>query len=369
MSKVPFFSILLPTKNRSHIVGYAIQSVLNQTWQDFELIVVDNDDTDATSQVACSFSDERIRYFRTGDLNMCENWQFALAQAGGKYVTVLEDKQAYYPDALEILQKTISETNVEVVAWHWDIYNDNIKLAYKTTSQSGAEIVSSEQVLQEYVNLSPEVWTKLPRTINSCASMELIKRVERHPNIDSFFAYLSPDLCAAFYSLAMVDKLCILKQSLGLVGYFQLSNAFQSLKKSSGPFDFFGKGNYQSVVVDSVPIKETRLLHNSIYNDFLRSRKKLGGRLASYEMTPRTYARMCMMDLARMRGDISSIRREIMDYMKSNHISPWPLRLLYMRLWIIRKLGQLVWLSELRDQFKPVKWASQNILQATRRGA
>ena len=46
----PRFSVVLPTKGRSFLVGHAIRSVLAQTFPDFELIVTDNDDGDATRQ-------------------------------------------------------------------------------------------------------------------------------------------------------------------------------------------------------------------------------------------------------------------------------------------------------------------------------
>lgn len=366
MSNVPYFSILIPTKNRSHIVGYAVQSVLNQKFKDFEIILVDNDDSDATANVIRTIADPRIKYFRTGGLNMCQNWQFALKMSSGKFVTVLEDKQAYYPDALANLHHTFEELDVEVVVWHWDIFNDNIKLAYQTTHETGAELLTSEQILQEYVELSADVWEKLPRMINSCASSRLIKQIEEHPNIDSFFAYLSPDLCAAFYSLATVDNIAVLKKSLGLVGYFQLSNAFQSLsKKKLDPFHFYGKGNYEHVIVDTVPIKNTTLLHNSIYNDYLRSRSKLGGKLQRFEMTTGNYARMCVKDLARISGDTSQTRKAILSFLSTNNVSKWPLVSLYFRSWFVRKLGEITWLSQLRDRMKKSRWGARNILEAS----
>lgn len=51
MSKV---SIIISTHNRANLVGRAIQSVLNQTYRDFELIVVDDASTDGTEQVSKS---------------------------------------------------------------------------------------------------------------------------------------------------------------------------------------------------------------------------------------------------------------------------------------------------------------------------
>ena len=60
----PTVSVILPTYNRAHLVGRAIQSVLNQTYQDFELIVVDDGSIDNTEEVVKSINDARIRYLK-----------------------------------------------------------------------------------------------------------------------------------------------------------------------------------------------------------------------------------------------------------------------------------------------------------------
>jgi len=62
--KTPAVSVVIPTYNRAHLVGRAIRSVLNQTYQDFEIIVVDDGSTDNTEEVVKSFNDPRIRYIR-----------------------------------------------------------------------------------------------------------------------------------------------------------------------------------------------------------------------------------------------------------------------------------------------------------------
>ena len=119
MGKLPFFSVLIPTKNRSHLVGQAIESVLFQKYRDFEIIVSDNDDSDIlTRTVVKKFDDQKIKYFRTqGNLSMHDNWEFALSKAVGEYVMVLEDKQILYLDALEKIYDAAGNGKNPCITW------------------------------------------------------------------------------------------------------------------------------------------------------------------------------------------------------------------------------------------------------------
>jgi len=60
----PIVSVIIPTYIRAHVLAKAIQSLLNQTYQDFEIIVVDDGSIDNTEEVVKSFNDPRIRYIR-----------------------------------------------------------------------------------------------------------------------------------------------------------------------------------------------------------------------------------------------------------------------------------------------------------------
>jgi glycosyltransferase involved in cell wall biosynthesis len=62
---MPFFSVVIPTFNRGDLLPYAVQSVLKQTFEDFEIIVSDNCSSDDTPKVSKQFEDPRFRYLRT----------------------------------------------------------------------------------------------------------------------------------------------------------------------------------------------------------------------------------------------------------------------------------------------------------------
>lgn len=322
MNSAPFFTVLLPTKNRSHLVAYAIRSVLSQTCGDFEVVVADNDDSDTrTRDVVMAFADPRVRYVRSGGLNMSENWEFALDHALGDYVTVLEDKHAYYPWALERMHGLIAETGCRVLTWDWDIYRDGKKLAYRNRHTCCARVMTPEEILTRYMTHPAKAWRYLPLMVRSCASHEVIRRIRQHPAVRRFFDETSPDVCAAVSLLAHVDRCCILDDGLGLAGYAHESNLLKwALQKGAGSYYGGSEQQLLDASVRFVPIKSPRLVQNVVYNDFLKIRQAVGGRLRGFEMEPLVYAKLCARDIAynAVRGGRSSGEwRRLFDFVKT----------------------------------------------------
>ena len=72
----PFFSILIPTFNRPEMVHFAIESVLLQNFQDFELIISNNGALTSTREVVFKYlNDERVKYYESSQvLSMVEHW-------------------------------------------------------------------------------------------------------------------------------------------------------------------------------------------------------------------------------------------------------------------------------------------------------
>jgi glycosyltransferase involved in cell wall biosynthesis len=102
VSETPFFSVVIPTFNRSDLFPYAVQSILNQTFGDFEIIISDNCSEDDTPETAKQFTDPRVRYVRTpGHCSIPNSWEFARSHAHGKLIIMLSDDDALVDSALE----------------------------------------------------------------------------------------------------------------------------------------------------------------------------------------------------------------------------------------------------------------------------
>jgi glycosyltransferase involved in cell wall biosynthesis len=97
----PLVSVAIPTCNRAHLVGRAIRSALVQTWQDFELLVVDDGSTDATRDVVGQVRDPRLRslrHERNGGISRARNT--AIAEARGEWLAFLDDDNEWAADYL-----------------------------------------------------------------------------------------------------------------------------------------------------------------------------------------------------------------------------------------------------------------------------
>lgn len=95
-------SIIIPTHNRSELLKKAISSVLDQTFKDWEAIIVDDHSTDNTREVVDGFGEEKIKYIK----NMGKNGPSVarnkgIAVASGEYVAFLDDDDEWLPKKLE----------------------------------------------------------------------------------------------------------------------------------------------------------------------------------------------------------------------------------------------------------------------------
>lgn len=99
-----------------------MESVLNQTFQDWELVIVDNASTDATGEIARSYADPRITvYTNDATLAMPENWNMAVSKARGRLVKLLPADDLLRPECLEVQVKDFdAHPGVSLVACRRD---------------------------------------------------------------------------------------------------------------------------------------------------------------------------------------------------------------------------------------------------------
>lgn len=101
---MPEVSVIIPTYNRCELLKRAIRSVLEQTFNDYEIIIIDDCSTDNTKQVVQDFNDKRITYFKMpkNSGGSIRPRQIGLGIASGEYIAVLDDDD-YWADKEKLL--------------------------------------------------------------------------------------------------------------------------------------------------------------------------------------------------------------------------------------------------------------------------
>lgn len=117
------FSVVIPTRERADTLRYALQTCLDQTFDDYEVIVSDNCGSPATRTVVDELGSEKVRYVRTAEpVAMSTNWDFAVSHARGDYVIVIGDDDGMLTHGLAELDRLTREGDTPAVRWHAAFY-------------------------------------------------------------------------------------------------------------------------------------------------------------------------------------------------------------------------------------------------------
>ena len=101
-NKIPKVSVCVPSYNHARYIGQCIESVLGQTLDDWELVIVDNSSSDNTDDVVRGYRDPRIRFFKNeSNIGAARNWKRCASLARGGYVAFLQSDDFYLPQMLE----------------------------------------------------------------------------------------------------------------------------------------------------------------------------------------------------------------------------------------------------------------------------
>lgn len=125
--ELPFFTVVIPTYNRSDLLKAAIQSVLNQTYENFELIVVDDASTDNTKNIVNSFNDSRIQYVLNDHAKGGAGARNAgIFRAKGKWVAFLDDDDVWLSEKLQFQYEMAQQVNkaVGLICTDYAIFKD-----------------------------------------------------------------------------------------------------------------------------------------------------------------------------------------------------------------------------------------------------
>src|SRR5260221_8938671 len=120
------FSVLLPTRNRLEFLKYAVQSVFDQGYEDWEIVVADNASEQKVADFVRDLNDVRIKYLRSDELlPVTENWNRALDGSSGDYFIMLGDDDCLLGGCIAIAAGLLKEFGDPEL-----IYTEAIQFAY-----------------------------------------------------------------------------------------------------------------------------------------------------------------------------------------------------------------------------------------------
>ena len=228
----PFFSVVLPTRNRAKYLPFAVGSVLNQTFEDFELVISNNDSSDNTEEIVKALDDPRVRYIKTDKmLSMDEHWDFALGHARGQFITFLGDDDAQSKIYLESIKK-IADDNIaaEIISckmadYYYGSSGENTYSESLVTSLFTNELVirdSSQKIRDLFIDrgLSRGTVTEkveVPQLINTVYHKRVFDKVRENSG-RVFPKLLSGDYYLAVITLSFTENYYYLDSPLSFHG-------------------------------------------------------------------------------------------------------------------------------------------------------
>lgn len=130
-----FFSIIIPTYNRADLIVKTLLSILSQTYNDYEVLIIDDGSTDDTEQRVNAFITEHscshFKYFKKENAERGAARNYGLQYAGGQYVTFLDSDDLLYPDHLHAAFTFIAQQNYpELVHQAYEFNNAKNEIPY-----------------------------------------------------------------------------------------------------------------------------------------------------------------------------------------------------------------------------------------------
>ena len=216
------FSIVIPTLNRCGILGNAIRTALNQSYDDYEILISNNGSTDDTENVVQGFDDPRIRYVkRHTTVCMNDHWDWILEQVKGDWIIFLSDDDALLSYCLQYLDKAVAAyPEIELFSYRFIHYFyggrlDGLEkvLVVPENLNNSIKVLDSRK---ELVERFKAIKFRNPAFPTACVSRAFLNRI-REKYGKNFFMW-TPDISSGFVHLANSREFCRINLPLAISG-------------------------------------------------------------------------------------------------------------------------------------------------------
>jgi len=221
-------SVIMPVYNAAEYLPHAIESILRQTYRDFELLLVDDGSSDGSANICDAYAqkDDRIMVFHQENRGICAARNRGLDAARGKYIAFCDHDDLYKDDCLETLWDEAEKTGAQLVRGNFQVFRLD-KNGEPAVTQTGGdrrvELTAQTAAYYDYIIQSGPlfIW-------NCLFSRDVIQKYDLRFNEDSRYGMEDFQFCARFHS-HMEHAIYLPK-----VVYLHYERSFQSMSRVTG---------------------------------------------------------------------------------------------------------------------------------------
>lgn len=323
----PFFSVVIPTRGRTHVVAWAIRSTLAQTFQDLECVVIDNNADDRVEKVCAQFSDSRLRRVKTGSLNMPDNLDEAYRNARGLYAVLIEDRQCLYHHTLSLAHELAQREELDCLLWNNDVFEDGTTPARlkRFGGDRTLKRVRSDDVMEGFCGRRPKQDPMESILAHRCAvKVSLLEQIRAQTGL-KICEPCSPDGTAGLKIMNALESYHYFNGALSLSHSHQLSTGANSHRNKHSADEYWKSVGGRETSYSHVPIKVC-FNENTCFNDYLRLAEILGGRLRAHPIDWFHYYASLGVALLKARSEGHDRTEELAGWRKALAAEPSDLR-------------------------------------------
>ena len=236
--KSPFFSIVVPTRNRYETLRHTISTVVTQKFSSFELVISDNSDPENLTQLELikdSLVDNRIKYYRPASvLSMTDHWEFAVSKSIGDFVILFGDDDGLVDGSLDKIHEVLQKTKTNLVSWARVEYSWPDRIPSQASNQMTIPYKAKTGIIngKEYIKnilLGRGDYRYLPMLYNSAVNKNLIHRLKKQTG--RLFSAVSPDIYSGFALANLVEEYITIGSPLSINGVSSKSNGAAHLNE------------------------------------------------------------------------------------------------------------------------------------------
>ena len=236
----PKVYILIPTKNRYDTLKFAVQTCLNQKYDNLEIIISDNYSSDNTKNILSEFSDPRLKYQRSDKpLPMIYSWEFALSAVKEEgFVHFMGDDNGITTDAVQRVVNIANKTGLKIIhgqpiQYTWP--NEMVFNGYVSIPKGEKlYIINSKSALKAAYDLTIG-FDRMPTINASFVHTSIIQKAKSLFN-GKYFIASNPDVCSSIVNAYFEKEYVYTEKPFMINGASMHSNGMQGGSKSKSSF-------------------------------------------------------------------------------------------------------------------------------------